>query len=198
MAILWKQSPKAEIVYICQIIIVYVIIITSIVNLSLNNGNPELWISLLRSAIRYALPSSSLNHGRTPPVSSSDLSKDRFLSNQPGDFTVELPHSYELEGQWMCGLKEIQISLREDIVYVCSDMCGDPYADNTMLPVLRAFQKHKGKSVLTYFHFDDPMYVKIKSTVLNRIRIFIRGSQLHHPNITSPIVRCTLHLKRWT
>lgn len=39
----------SRVVYICQIIIVYVIIITSIVNLSLNNGNPELWISLLCS-----------------------------------------------------------------------------------------------------------------------------------------------------
>ena len=60
--------PKAEIVYICQIIIVYVIIVTSIVNLSLNNDNPELWISLLCSAIGYALPSPSLHHARSLPV----------------------------------------------------------------------------------------------------------------------------------
>ena len=67
---LGKTIPKAEIVYFCQIIIVYVIIITSIVNLSLNNGNPELWISLLCSAIGYALPAPSLNHGtRALPVS---------------------------------------------------------------------------------------------------------------------------------
>ena len=63
-----SNVPKAEIVYICQIVIVYVIIITSIVNLSLNNGNPELWISLLCSAIGYALPSPSLNHGRALSV----------------------------------------------------------------------------------------------------------------------------------
>ena len=69
----WKffgsRIPKAEIVYICQIIIVYVIIVTSIVNLSLNNGNLELWISLLCSAIGYALPSPTLNHGGNLPVS---------------------------------------------------------------------------------------------------------------------------------
>ena len=68
-----SSVPKAEIVYICQIIIVYVIIITSIVNLSLNNGNPELWISLLCSAIGYALPSPTLSHGRTLPVSEQRL-----------------------------------------------------------------------------------------------------------------------------
>lgn len=64
-----SSVPKAEIVYICQIIIVYIIIVTSIVNLSLNNGNPELWISLLCSAIGYALPSPSLNHGGALSVS---------------------------------------------------------------------------------------------------------------------------------
>lgn len=70
-----SRVPKAEIVYICQIIIVYVIIITSIVNLSLSNGNPELWISLLCSAIGYALPSPTLSHGRPLPVSEQRLVK---------------------------------------------------------------------------------------------------------------------------
>jgi len=64
-----SRVPKAEIVYICQIVIVYIIILTSIVNLSLQNGNPELWISLLCSAIGYALPSPTLSDGRTLPVS---------------------------------------------------------------------------------------------------------------------------------
>ena len=64
-----NRVPKAEIVYICQIVIVYIIIVTSIANLSLDNGNPELWISLLCSAIGYALPSPNLNHGRPLSVS---------------------------------------------------------------------------------------------------------------------------------
>ncbi|WP_135568254.1 hypothetical protein [Solemya elarraichensis gill symbiont] len=64
-----SKLPKAEIVYFCQIVIVYIIILTAIVNLSLNNGNSELWISLLCSAIGYALPSPSLNNGRTLPIS---------------------------------------------------------------------------------------------------------------------------------
>ena len=127
----------------------------------------------------------------------SDLSKDRYPTNRPGEFTVELPHPYDLRGQWVCGLKEIRISLTEDALYVCSDVCGESYAENTMLPVLRILQKPKDKSVPTYFHFDNPIYVKISSTILNRIRIFIRGSQLGQPNITDPIVRCTLHLKPW-
>ena len=58
--LLGTRVPQAEIVYFCQMIIVYVIIITSIVNLSLQNGSSELWISLMSSCIGYALPSPKL------------------------------------------------------------------------------------------------------------------------------------------
>lgn len=75
-----SNVPKAEIVYVCQIVIVYAIIVTSIINLSLENGNPELWISLLCSAIGYALPSPSFGHGRTLPIS-----EQRLLENTLSD-----------------------------------------------------------------------------------------------------------------
>lgn len=55
-SLLGNKIPKSEIVYFCQMSVVYIIIITSIVNLSLQNGSTELWISLLSCAIGYALP----------------------------------------------------------------------------------------------------------------------------------------------
>ena len=58
--LLGTRVPQAEIVYFCQILVVYIVIITSIVNLSLENGSNELWISLLSSCIGYALPSPKL------------------------------------------------------------------------------------------------------------------------------------------
>ena len=64
--LLGTRVPQAEIVYFCQMIIVYVIIITSIINLSLQNGSSELWISLLSSCIGYALPSPKLKKGHYP------------------------------------------------------------------------------------------------------------------------------------
>jgi hypothetical protein len=51
-----SKLPKSEIVYFCQMIVIYVIIVRSIVNLSVQNGKNELWITLLNSAIGYALP----------------------------------------------------------------------------------------------------------------------------------------------
>jgi ABC-type microcin C transport system permease subunit YejB len=58
--VMGSKLPKSEIVCFCQMIVVYVIIVTSIVNLSLQNGKNELWITLLSSAIGYALPSPTL------------------------------------------------------------------------------------------------------------------------------------------
>lgn len=58
--LLGTRVPQAEIVYFCQMIIVYIIIITSIINLSLHNGSSELWITLLSSSIGYALPNPKL------------------------------------------------------------------------------------------------------------------------------------------
>ena len=58
--LLGARIPKVEIVYFSQMIIVYIIIITSIINLSLQNGSTELWISLLSSCIAYALPNPKL------------------------------------------------------------------------------------------------------------------------------------------
>ncbi len=58
--LLGNKIPKSEIVYFSQMIIVYVIIIASVLNLSLKNGSSELWISLLSSCVGYALPNPKL------------------------------------------------------------------------------------------------------------------------------------------
>lgn len=60
---LWgNRCPKSEIVYFCQMFVVFVIIVTSIANLTLNNGKSELWIALLSSAIGYTLPNPKMKH----------------------------------------------------------------------------------------------------------------------------------------
>lgn len=57
---LGNRLPKSEIVYFCQMTVVFIIILTSIANLSLQNGKSELWIALLSSAFGYTLPSPTL------------------------------------------------------------------------------------------------------------------------------------------
>ena len=55
-----ENIPKAEIVYFCQIIIVITIVIASLVNITMQNGNSELWISLLSGCTGYILPNPSI------------------------------------------------------------------------------------------------------------------------------------------
>ena len=54
------KFPKSEVVFFVQVIIIYTVVITSIVNLSLEAENQRLWISLLSSSVGYLLPNPTL------------------------------------------------------------------------------------------------------------------------------------------
>ncbi len=59
-----RDVPKGEIVYFCQMLIILTLVVASLVNISLRNGNTELWITLLSSSAGYVLPSPSISKGR--------------------------------------------------------------------------------------------------------------------------------------
>jgi hypothetical protein len=61
------QVPKSEIVFFSQVILIYTIVITSIVNLSLgtNEGENKVWIALLSSSFGYLLPNPTLKKRMT-------------------------------------------------------------------------------------------------------------------------------------
>ena len=68
--VLGKKVRKPGIVFIFQVIILYIVIITCIINLSLKNGTSELWVSLLSYSLGCILPSPkikklSLNNDNT-------------------------------------------------------------------------------------------------------------------------------------
>ena len=56
----WKvcrqDLPSREVIFFCQVIILYVIILASLIHISLNIGNQTLWASLLSGALGYLLP----------------------------------------------------------------------------------------------------------------------------------------------
>ena len=60
---------KHQIVFFAQVFIVYVVVISSIVNISLDIGDKQIWIILLSSALGYILPSPSLKNERVLPQS---------------------------------------------------------------------------------------------------------------------------------
>lgn len=60
--------PRSEIVFFSQVIIVYIVIITCIINLSTHNNQTELWTALLSSSLGYLLPAPQLEDVRVPTV----------------------------------------------------------------------------------------------------------------------------------
>ncbi len=55
-----SRIPKGEIVFFCQIGIIYVVIISCIVNLTRQNGDSNLWTALLSGCLGYIIPSPSI------------------------------------------------------------------------------------------------------------------------------------------
>ena len=56
--------PKNEVIFICQVVILYIVILTCIVNLSLGNGDSNLWTALLSSSMGIMLPAPTLSKRR--------------------------------------------------------------------------------------------------------------------------------------
>ena len=67
-----RRVPRSEIVFFCQTFIIYIVVVTSLINLTLQNGPINLWIALLGSGLGYLLPH--------PSIDKSD-SRRRHVSN---------------------------------------------------------------------------------------------------------------------
>ena len=59
-----RRLPKNELVFIAQVVLIYIVVITSIVNLAMGNDGGKIWTALLSSSLGYLLPSPTLktNH----------------------------------------------------------------------------------------------------------------------------------------
>ena len=92
-----ERVPKTQIVFFCQIFVVYCVIGAAIANLSLQQGDKQLWTILLSSCIGYLLPNPSLkfssngNNGNLVPSASAS----HHFSNNPilsGDTPLTSSH----------------------------------------------------------------------------------------------------------
>lgn len=59
-----RTHPKSEIVFLFQVVLIYIVVITAIANLTLNTENSKLWTALLSSSIGYLLPAPSLKESK--------------------------------------------------------------------------------------------------------------------------------------
>ena len=55
-----EKVPKAEIVFVCQTLMIFTVIVASVYNLSTNHPDSTLWTALLSSCLGYLLPNPTL------------------------------------------------------------------------------------------------------------------------------------------
>ena len=59
-----RRTQRTKVVYLCQIAILYIIIITCLVNITRESPNLNLWSTLLASSIGYLLPNPKIKADR--------------------------------------------------------------------------------------------------------------------------------------
>ena len=55
-----ENIRASEIIFIAQIIVVYIVVIACIINLSLKTEHHDLWVTLLGTSLGYILPAPSI------------------------------------------------------------------------------------------------------------------------------------------
>ncbi len=78
--ILGKVVPKQEVVFFTQVLILYILIFTCIINLSLNTSS-QLWSSLLSTSVGILLPSPSIKAGKKHIISGDMIDGARIVGN---------------------------------------------------------------------------------------------------------------------
>lgn len=61
-----RKVSRSAVVFFCQIIILYIAILTCFINLSIKNGPNELWISILSLSLGSILPSPKVKKPSLP------------------------------------------------------------------------------------------------------------------------------------
>jgi hypothetical protein len=63
--VVWgNKCSKAQVVFFIQVILIYIVAITSIVNLTLQQEQGHLWTALLSSSLGYLLPAPKLKFNK--------------------------------------------------------------------------------------------------------------------------------------
>ena len=81
--ILGRSVPKQEIVFFSQIIILYILMITCVINLSLNSSS-QIWTSILSTCIGILVPNPSIKAGKKHIISSDEID-GRFMHRNNGN-----------------------------------------------------------------------------------------------------------------
>ena len=104
-----NKIPKEEFLFFAQVVLINIVCIACIINLSIGNGNSNLWTSLLSGSLGYILPSPKLcKHVAVLPDSPQYSSMEYYPENIVANFKTRVANPIPLEGDWDVALCEIQ------------------------------------------------------------------------------------------
>ncbi len=129
---------------------------------------------------------------------SSNDAKSYYSTNTATDFTVQLPETLVLKGEWWCSLEEIKFLNKfavpvPSLVYVCCDFVEDSYVGGRKLPVLRTVSI-KPRSLKTDLTFDNPFYLRVSRSELRQLRVYIKTPTFRIPSLPKSTLECMLRL----
>ena len=61
-----RRLPRSEIVFFCQMVLIYVVVGVSLFNLTSGDGPSKLWVALLASCLGYILPHPTIDPTPVP------------------------------------------------------------------------------------------------------------------------------------
>ena len=63
-----NSLPRAEVIYYCQVLLIYIVVVACLINLSIGGNNSSLWSSLLSGSVGYLLPSPKIKLKKDEPL----------------------------------------------------------------------------------------------------------------------------------
>ena len=129
---------------------------------------------------------------------SSEDSNMIYPGNTGSEFIVQLPETLILEGLWYCSLKEFVIPNKQrkgQELNICSDFCEDSFVSGKRVGVLRRIYTTVGGVIAETF--NQPYYIKVNSSHLNRLSFHIKNENLEAVDIKGRTL-LTIHLRKST
>lgn len=116
-------------------------------------------------------------------------------NNKSADFTIDLPKTLHLKGDWELALINVQCNIsRKAPFYVLCNVVDQSYVRNTQLPILEHLYPAKiGPQQLS---IASPSYHRIACPSIQHLRIYIKDSQLQPASFLSETFMCTLRLRQ--
>ena len=122
-----------------------------------------------------------------------------FPQNKGGQFRIELPKTYSMDGEWECAILEMTFvpafERQSKRLYVCCDVLGEwSYVQDTFLSLLQSVAVRPEE--MTEAIFERAIYMPVKSGNMKRLEITLRDDRLQVCRCKDDHVFCLLHFRK--